>query len=324
MKKILEQKDLLIFSYLIASNELIINKKILYNFYLFMKENKISFRDMTLMNFSEIFKELHLADKSKNSFDKLMEIFIDEEFMEKIKYNVEKNLAYCIENNIEIISIEDELYPEKLKTIALPPYNLFLKTNNKNLLRAESLKDSFALIGSRTPSKETEKFCTDIATFINEKGLINISGLAKGCDSIGHRATLTNTIAVLGYGLASDIYPKENEALADEIVESGGILLTELLPDTNVDAIKLIERNRIITALADNVCICELNMKSGTAHSFKYAKQQQKNIYIKASNSEFITKHKKNLIVIENKQDLNNMFEKKKIDKLVQKNIFDL
>lgn len=135
----------------------------------------------------------------------------------KNKDNLERYLEYNYKNNIKIISISDEFYPNILKNIYDAPIVLYAKGDIKNLR-----KPSFAMIGARSASDYGKKTAKNFA-YMLAKGNINIvSGLAKGIDAYSHIGALSakgTTIAVIGSGL-DIVYPRENEKLYNDIINN--------------------------------------------------------------------------------------------------------
>lgn len=127
------------------------------------------------------------------------------------------------------------------------PYLLFYRGD---LSLLSDLNKNIAVIGLTDPDKEIAKRETEIVKNLVENNLTIVSGLAKGCDTIAHRTCLdTNgkTIAILPTQLGK-IYPSENGQLADEIVEMGGLLISEYYKDavSKYEAInRFIERDRL-------------------------------------------------------------------------------
>lgn len=115
-----------------------------------------------------------------------------------------------------------------------------------------------------------------------------ISGLACGVDKISHQACITaggKTIAVLAHGLDM-IYPKENLSLADRILESGGILMSEYPVGTKVDKFRFVNRNRLIVGMSRAVVIYECDAQGGTVHNVEHAIKQHKPIFCPALGEE--------------------------------------
>jgi DNA processing protein len=107
------------------------------------------------------------------------------------------------------------------------------------------------------------------------KGISIVSGLAYGIDAEAHRATLRSggiCIAVLGGGF-DYLYPASHAGLAREIVQSGGVLISEYPPDTTPRKYYFLERNRIIAALSRVLLVVEAGEKSGTRNTAAAAAQ---------------------------------------------------
>ncbi len=124
------------------------------------------------------------------------------------------------------------------------------------------------IVGSRKHTSYGRHALEMLLTSLKGESVIIISGLAYGIDALAHKGALTNnltTIAVPGSGLhPSVIYPSSNRGLAEEIIASGGLLLSELDPKTSVATWTFPQRNRIMAALSDAVLLIEAEEKSGT------------------------------------------------------------
>lgn len=178
--------------------------------------------------------------------------------------------------DITIINIEDELYPEKLKNINKPPEKLYA-IGNLDLLKKEML----AVVGTRKITdygiKVAEKLCTELAL----RDITIISGLALGTDTVAHKMALkygAPTIAVLGTGL-NNIFPKENTDLYYEILESNGLILSEIDLDGKYNSLHFPRRNRIVSGLSEGVLVIEAAYRSGTSITVRYAKEQGKMVF---------------------------------------------
>lgn len=102
-----------------------------------------------------------------------------------------------------------------------------------------------------------------------------------GIDTAAHIGTLEvngNTIAVLGCGF-NNIFPKENIKLYNDIINSGGLVISEYPPSTEADSKKFLARNRIVSGLSIGVLVIEAAYRSGTSVTCKYAKEQGKEIF---------------------------------------------
>ena len=301
------KEELLIFSF-INSNYDISIQNLTYKIFNFSNKENINFFKLNKLGKIEFLKPFF----SENNIEKILFIF-DKLNLYKIK--IEKIIKNCEEKNIKIFYYSYENYPKNLMNIKESPYIIFVKGN---LPSNEELEKSFAIVGTRKPSKEGIDFARDIGQYLSKNNIYNISGLALGIDTVGHNMSLQKTGAILGQGLNLEIYPRENIKLAEMILENNGFLLSELIPQTEISLFSLIKRDRLQSALTSGIVIAETGIKGGTVNTFKYAREQKKKIFISEINKEFIERHKKDLIVIKNSLD----FEKKLKNNLEQKNLF--
>ncbi|WP_405357357.1 DNA-protecting protein DprA [Fusobacterium polymorphum] len=301
------KEELLIFSF-INSNYDISIQNLSYKIFNFSNIENINFFKLNRIEKIEFLKSFFSEDK----IEKILFVF---DKLALYKMEVEKIIKNCEEKNIKIFYYSYENYPKNLIDIKESPYVIFVKGN---LPSNEELEKSFAIVGTRRPSKEGIAFARDIGQYLSKNSIYNISGLALGIDTVGHNMSLQKTGAILGQGLDLEIYPRENVKLAEMILENNGFLLSELIPQTEISLFSLIKRDRLQSALTSGIVIAETGIKGGTVNTFKYAREQKKKIFISDINREFIEKHKKDLIVIKNSLD----FEKKLKNNLIQKNLF--
>ena len=301
------KEELLIFSF-INSNYDISIQNLTYKIFNFSNKENINFFKLNRIEKIEFLKSFF----SEDNIEKILFIF---DKLNLYKIEIEKIIKNCEEKNIKIFYYSYENYPKNLMDIKESPYVIFVKGN---LPSNEELEKSFAIVGTRKPSKEGIDFARDIGQYLSKNNIYDISGLALGIDTEGHNMSLQKTGAILGQGLDLEIYPRENIKLAEMILESKGFLLSELIPQAELSLFSLIKRDRLQSALTSGIVIAETGIKGGTVNTFKYAREQKKKIFISDINREFIEKHKKDLIVIKNSLD----FEKKLKNNLIQKNLF--
>ena len=301
------KEELLIFSF-INSNYDISIQNLTYKIFNFSNKENINFFKLNRIEKIEFLKSFF----SEDNIEKILSVF---DKLNLYKIEVEKIIKNCEEKNIKIFYYSYENYPKNLIDIKESPYVIFVKGN---LPSNEELEKSFAIVGTRKPSKEGIDFARDIGQYLSKNNIYNISGLALGIDTEGHNMSLQKTGAILGQGLDLEIYPRENVKLAEMILENNGFLLSELMPQTEISLFSLIKRDRLQSTLTSGIIIAEIGIKGGTVNTFKYAREQKKKIFISDINKEFIEKYKKDLIVIKNSLD----FEKKLKNNLIQKNLF--
>lgn len=176
--------------------------------------------------------------------------------------------------NIKKLSPQEDEFLQFTSVIDNPPECLWYIGN------LPKRRPTVAIVGSRKPTDYGKSVNISLTTDLARRGVIIVSGLAIGHDSIAHQACLDaggTTVAVIGSGLDS-IYPKRNERLAERIIERGGAIISEYKPDTPVYPSHFLERNRLISALADVVIIIEAGERSGTLNTAAHALAQGKEI----------------------------------------------
>ncbi len=150
----------------------------------------------------------------------------------------------------------------------------------------EDRRPTVAIVGTRKPTNYGKEVTERLAADLAAKGVVIISGLALGVDGIAHTAALKakgTTIAVLGNGL-DHIYPAAHQSLAESIVASGGSLLSEYSPETPARSYQFLERNRIVSGLADAIIITEAAARSGTLNTAMHALSQGKEVFVVPGN----------------------------------------
>lgn len=168
--------------------------------------------------------------------------------------------------DITILTFLDEAYPAKLRDLGnKAPVVIYVKGDVSVLNR-----ESIAVIGTREPSEWSIKVGPRLISKILESSdYVITSGLALGCDTIGHTTCIEKngkTIAVLPCGF-DRISPVENIGLSEEIIKNGGALISEYLPNEEATKYTFVERDALIAAMSDAILVIECGMNSGTMHA---------------------------------------------------------
>ncbi len=163
----------------------------------------------------------------------------------------------------DIRKMKVEEFPESLLEIPQPPKVLYI--------RGELPKEDLvylAVVGSRKYTSYGKDICEKLIKGLKDYPICIVSGLAIGIDSIAHRTALDSgltTISFPGSGLDRNaLHPKSNICLADEIVESGGCLISEMEPHMKATLYSFPQRNRLMAGISKAVLIIEAEEKSGT------------------------------------------------------------
>ncbi|SER27616.1 DNA processing protein [Rosenbergiella nectarea] len=167
-------------------------------------------------------------------------------------------------------------YPESLKQCASPPLYLFASGNVELLGKVQ-----LAIVGSRNCSYYGRYWAAKLSSDIACHNVVITSGLAVGIDAIAHRAASSSsgeTIAVLGSGLGH-IYPPENISLYKEIIDKGGLVVSEFPLGVPPIGVNFPRRNRIISGLSAGTLVVEASLRSGSLITARYALEQNRNVY---------------------------------------------
>ncbi|OFW02131.1 MAG: DNA protecting protein DprA [Acidobacteria bacterium RIFCSPLOWO2_12_FULL_59_11] len=176
---------------------------------------------------------------------------------------------------IRLLTIREADYPPLLKEIFDPPLVLYVR-GELALLRAPAV----AVVGTRRTTPYGRAMAERLAADLASRGLVIISGLARGVDAVAHRATLDiggKTVAVLGNG-ADVIYPSENKKLFDRIVEQGAIV-SEFPLGSFPAPQNFPIRNRIISGLSLGVVVVEAAQHSGALITARLAMEQNREVF---------------------------------------------
>ncbi|MFO0781453.1 MAG: DNA-processing protein DprA [Candidatus Saccharimonadales bacterium] len=168
--------------------------------------------------------------------------------------------------------------PKVLQQISSPPKKLYFAGETLDNLLAYP---RIAVVGSRNVSPYGKQITAQLVGELAQRGIVIISGLAYGVDAIAHRAALEaggKTIAVLPSPL-EDIAPRGNRDLAQQIIDSGGALVSEYnTEEYQMLKTNFVARNRLVAGLAQAVLITEAVEKSGSLHTARFALEQGKDV----------------------------------------------
>lgn len=142
-------------------------------------------------------------------------------------------------------------------------------------------RTTVAIVGSRKPTAYGREVTAALASALASKGIVIISGLAYGIDAIAHQAALDahgTTLAVQANGLHR-IYPSANHKLGENIVASGGAIISEYEPGVEPMQHRFLERNRIVSGLADAIIVTEAAARSGTLNTASHAINQGHEVF---------------------------------------------
>ena len=179
---------------------------------------------------------------------------------------------------IRVATLFDDAYPESLRHIPDPPLALYYQGN-----LAVAQGPGIALVGARRGTRLGLRIAEAMGRELAAQGARVLSGLALGIDGAAHEGALASGVdgcawAVLGSGL-NNIYPREHQALARRILDSGGAVISEYPPDARPYRGHFPERNRLISGLAEAVVVVEASRRSGSLITARMAAEQGRDVF---------------------------------------------
>jgi len=191
----------------------------------------------------------------------------------------ERILERMLKQNINLLTIENPLYPDKVKKISRAPVVLYYR----GLIRENSM--GVGVIGTRQCTSYGKQVAIETAGFLAKHQVPVISGMAKGIDGYAHTACLKAggyTMAFLGSGV--DIcYPREHQSLMEAIIQKGAVL-SLYPPGTPIYPHHFHQRNFLISAWSSKLLVVEAGEKSGTWSTVNHARILKREIWAVPNN----------------------------------------
>ena len=197
-------------------------------------------------------------------------------FTAREELNLEKCLANVHNIGVSLLTWDSENYPSYLREVDGAPPVLYVHGSLEEIDRW-----AVAVVGTRRLTVYGRQVTQELVTGLVLNGVTIISGLARGVDAVAHKTALEHggrTIAVLGSG-PDCIYPPENRALARQIVNGHGAVITEYGLGVQPDAKNFPPRNRIISGLSLGVVVVEAGERSGASITAKFANEQGRDVF---------------------------------------------
>lgn len=223
---------------------------------------------------------VRLQNIKKGRFAKLTE-----EELQYANRTARRIIEACENNGIGILSYFEPQYPSILRNCVDekgkpdPPIVLYYRGNLSALKRP-----GVAVIGTREPTENGKKAAIFFSKILAKQGFNIVSGLAIGCDAAGHRGAMDAdgiTTAFLSTSLSwESIYPKENLPLAKEIVEKGGLLLSEYYIGQTCGKFSFVARDRLQAGLSYATLAIQTDIMGGTMHAINATLAARKPLYM--------------------------------------------
>ena len=195
---------------------------------------------------------------------------------DKGQEGTDRILGDCDRLGVRIMTLNDGNYPERLREIADPPAVLYIRGG---LFRFDQ-EAVIGIVGAREPSPYGEKVAAQLGLDLARNGVLRVSGIAQGFDSIALKGALPGggrVVSVLGGGV--DVpYPWQNRYLYEDVAAAGA-LISEYPPGTPPIGEHFPVRNRIISGLALGVVAVECARRSGTMKTVEHAMEQDRDVF---------------------------------------------
>lgn len=179
-------------------------------------------------------------------------------------------------DGITLILYEEDGYPPLLRETGSAPLGIYIRGT------LPTSAYSLAIVGTRKATDEGKEWAKKFAGELSRAGFTVVSGLALGIDAAAHEGCLANdgdTIAVLGNGL-DRFYPKQNEYLAERILDCRGALVSEYPPGTPPFPSHFLERNRIVSGLSQGILVIEAPRESGSLVTAHFGAEQGRQVFV--------------------------------------------
>lgn len=188
---------------------------------------------------------------------------LDTKLMRKIDIvQVESILGQLSKHSISWLAVWEENYPSLLSHTPDAPIILFYKGQIETI----NCKNMISVVGSRKLTNEATKWTRDIVSGLASKGWGIVSGMAIGVDALSHEMAIEEggfTVAVLPSPIDNPL-PVTNEYLFRRIIDSGGCVVSEYAPGTNLNKGMFAARNRIVAGLSRGTLVTLAGEESGS------------------------------------------------------------
>lgn len=201
---------------------------------------------------------------------------IEKLFARLEEFDAERSLPRFRDAGIGVVSIEDDAYPRLLKETADPPVFLSYRGDLSTLDHP-----CVAVVGTREMSDYGRRVTEWLVPPLIRAECTVVSGLAYGIDAVAAQCAIDRggrTVAVLGSGFGQ-LYPKQHDRLADAIVASGGLLLSEYPYDELPNQHAFPERNRVVAGLALATVVVEAPERSGSLITARLALEENRDVF---------------------------------------------
>lgn len=191
---------------------------------------------------------------------------------------VGRQLAAAEKASAALTTVLDEDYPANLRLVPDAPPFLFYR----GVLTPADAR-SVAVVGTRQASQDGLSRAARMARGLSDAGIVVVSGLAAGIDTAAHTATVglrRRTVAVVGTGIAAPTYPRPNAALAEQIVDQGGAVVSQFWPTDPPDRWRFPARNVTMSGFSQGSVVVEASSTSGAKMQAQAAYRHAKTVFL--------------------------------------------
>ena len=179
--------------------------------------------------------------------------------------------------DIRLILRTDDDFPAALREIPYPPHGIYVRGK-----LSTPAQISVAIVGTRKATEEGKRAAERFATALGGASVSVVSGLAFGIDAAAHRGALMgggHTVAVLGTSV-DVISPRSNDELGREILRHNGAIISERPPGVSTVPHHFLQRNRIVSGLAQGIIVIEAPERSGSLATARFALEQNRQVFV--------------------------------------------
>ncbi len=219
--------------------------------------------------------------------------FLEKKDEERLKIEMEKVKKY----GVDIITYDSPTYPLRLKEIYYPPILLYAKGSYLGILKQDLM---IAVVGSRKMTDYGANCAENIVRKLAESGVIIVSGLANGIDSVAHKTAINSngyTLGVSGCGM-DIVYPSYNLRVYEE-VKKQGCIITEFPFGMRPYRWNFPRRNRIIAGISLGVIVVEAASRSGSLTTAKIALSENRDVFAVPGNIDRVNSKGTNRLIQE-------------------------
>lgn len=270
------------------------------------------------------FESTNIIHEIKEIITANKKYFDDDTIYEAVE--IAKDIVFkCEEEGIKIIELTSEDYPVLLKEIKDPPSVIYCK-GNLDLLYNKTV----CIIGTREPNENAVKISERIGCFYSNTGWAICNGLAEGVDSFSiksndkfHNKVIGILAGGLNYNTKKTLLKKTSEN-AENTIENGGLLISEMPPDKKEDTFTVVKSCRIQAGLSNGLILVQSSLDGGSRFTTKSFCETQRPIAVinpVQTDFDLPTYNANKEIILNSKKGLSKFIELKE-DKIQTSKIF--